>query len=163
MVVALGIYLGHAVPELAIAVDGEVSVVPISERPKLLRDLVEVAGAWCGRSVDRLAVSYPASWDPLRVDRLLREVRAANITVERYVTSAEAAVRWWLHRHADARRYGLVVVHEVIGESSMSTFVDVDRSHIETVATSTIEPIATVVVGPGDHTVALGTALVATL
>jgi hypothetical protein len=55
------------------------------------------------------------------------------------------------------------MVREVIGESSMSTFVAIDGLHIETVATSMIDPIATLFVDVGDHVVALGTALTATL
>jgi hypothetical protein len=162
MVVALGIYLGPVVPDLAVAADGEVSVVPPAGVTGL-REIIDSAQAWCRRPHDRLAVSYPASWDPLHVDRLLREVRAADIVVQRYVTSAEAAVRWWLHRHADVRPDGVVMVREVIGESSMSTFVAIDGLHIETVATSMIDPIATLFVDVGDHVVALGTALTATL
>ena len=178
MVVSIGIYVGCATPDAALASGGELSVMAAIAHGKDLRAIVDAATDRLGRPADHLAISYPAWWDSLRVDRLLRDVRAAGVTVDRYLTSGEAAVRWWRHLHpVEAQRAGTFLVHEV-GVVSGLTLVQTYGPTIETVVareaaaeapplTEVADLIAALVVGrggpDGEHAVVFGTALAATL
>lgn len=194
MVVALGIYIGKAAPDAALVWGEELSVLPLPATPSApdtisLRAIVDSATEHHGRSADRIALSYPASWDPLRVDRLLRSVRSSGVAVDRYLTSGEAAVRWWRHvAGVAAPGAATVLVHDVMAGSSELTLVRMSTLDIETIASREVElhdvsevarrfvesarlslsdlaPMLTV--GSADsgyeHAVALGAALAATI
>jgi hypothetical protein len=141
VVVAIGIYVGNATPDAALVWDGDfiaISATAHADNPETiaLRIIVEAGTARSGRPVDRIAISYPGWWDPLRVDRLLRGVRATDVIVDRYLTSGDAVVTWWTQMHGsdDTRRAGPFLVHEIGGESAGLTVVHCDGTRLETVA-----------------------------
>ena len=137
VVVALGIYVADAgAIDATLIVDAQRSVVPPASG---LRDLVDSATHGHELRLDRLAVSYPAWWDSFRVDRLLRDVRTADLMVNRYLTSGEAAVRWWRHVGGDATsRAGTMLVHDVTAGSPHVTLVRFDAGAVETVASGVV-------------------------
>jgi hypothetical protein len=135
VVVTIGIKVGNATSDAALMTGTDFTALPMMASP--VEVIVEMATDQLGRPVDGLAISYPAWWDSLRVDRLLRDLRATEMTVDRYLTSAEAAVRWWRHAcvGADNQRAGPFLVHEVgDGSSSGLTLVNSDGLRTETVS-----------------------------
>jgi hypothetical protein len=134
VVVAIGIYIGNAARDAALVSGGEFAALPTMALP--LRAMVEIATDRGVRPADRVAICYPAWWDSLQVDRLLRHVRANDVTVDRYLTSGEAVVTWWRHAHGHAndRRAGPFLVYEVDGDSAGLTLVNADGPSIETIS-----------------------------
>jgi hypothetical protein len=134
VVVTIGIKVGNATSDAALMSGTDFTALPMTASP--IEVIVEMATDQLGRAADGLAISYPAWWDSLRVDRLLRDLRATDMTVDRYLTSAEAAVRWWRHAHVDTDNQlaGPFLVHEVGHGSSGLTLVNSDGPRTETIS-----------------------------
>jgi len=164
VVVALGIYMTGARIDAALLSDtGAIDARAADE----LGDIIRFAAGDGAVAPTRMAVAHPGWWSPWDVDRLLRDVRAADLAVDRYFTAGEAAARWT--RHTEGRPPdGVAMVRDLTPGQAHDTLLRVDGSAIDIVGAfdgrrCIPDVVSTVTVGvpgsPWEHAVALGAAL----